>query len=970
MVVRILLWPRPLIERLFPPGSAVVRYYWLMLSGVQIIILNGWSSFRRRYDHYRRTQKKIGRWRKGIESKAEQPHIVEITPDQFASTDNLKVAVVVHAYYFDVFDEICGYLKNMPCRYALLVSVKDEDDRRVAVRRIESLPAVGEAVVKVVHNRGRDIKPFLVDFGTDLLRYDYICKIHTKKSLFKGAEDAGWRRYLCGALLGSQERIRAILTMFEHHKRTGIIYPDRYPGLPYWAYTWLSNRWIAAPIVQRLGFKFDADEYIEYPAGSMFWIRKEALKPLLGLGITEGDFPEEIGQTDGTMHHLLERCFTLSAQAAGMTHALVAGSNEHVFLCDDRDVAAPYFHLSAYEKIRQALPQVDVASFDIFDTLLCRPFASPDMVFHYLEECVKERFGVKGFAQLRRRAEDMVRMEKGATGDVKLSEIYARLAGLAGITAAVAGQIMELEIQTETSLLIPREGVMDIFEEVRQSGKRVILTTDTYFERGHIERMLSAKGIGGHHRLYISSEEGKRKDRGDMWDFVIDREGIKGHALLHVGDNEQSDLQKLGDRGPYFMVHVMKPSVLFRQSRYGRQLWQIYEPYRGWRENLLYGLISNHFCLDPYPYDFWNGDRPLENPRSFGYVVFGPLIHNFIAWLIDYAVRDGIGRLYFLSREGYALKDIYDDICAILEKDRSNIDLPVSSYLLCSRRAALFACLRGPADRLPFLDRRFTGTLRYLFEKRLYVNRDVMQEIEKALGAAVLDGEVSLPEDYDRVRDCLYSVCDILLPRAEAERRAMIAYCVQNGLDGRVNAGLVDVGYSCTIQRSLIELLCMPLNGYYFATDESAAEACGRGSTARGYLGERINPVHSTSVIFNYSLLLEAVLTSPQGQLIRFSNGGGVVPVFKPGGISQRNFGIIREIHRGMKDFVSAMYNSFGKRAVDVEFPVNDILCYYQMVATGEIDIGGLKKALSVEDEYSGNPEIPVIDFYASRRRG
>ena len=37
-----------------------------------------------------------------------------------------------------------------------------------------------------------------------------------------------------------------------------------------------------------------------FPAGSMFWARISALKPILDLALTENDFEYKLGQIDGT----------------------------------------------------------------------------------------------------------------------------------------------------------------------------------------------------------------------------------------------------------------------------------------------------------------------------------------------------------------------------------------------------------------------------------------------------------------------------------------------------------------------------------------------------------------------------------------------------------------------------------------------------------------------------------------------
>lgn len=966
-VMRVLLWPKDLVTRTFPPS--IRHLYWLVLSGVQAMILYGWGSFWRRYRRYRQNENNVLKWRMQLKRDEDRQTVFEIAPGQFQQPEKLRLAVVVHAYYAELFNGVCSYLKNMPCPYTLLISVKSEDDKQAVSRQASSLPMVQKTVVKIVENRGRDIKPLLVDFASELSDFDYICKVHTKKSLYTGEEKMDRRQYLYKMVIGSRQRIQAILTVFARDPGVGIIYPARYEEMPYWCYTWLSNKWTAAPFVNRLGFDFDPDEYIDYPSGSMCWFKKEALKPLLDMRLTGTDFPEERGQNDGALQHVIERCFTLSARSAGFKYAVINDLNKDVFSYTDAMKISSYFNMPPADRIRDELNLAEVVSFDIFDTLLCRPFASPKKVFQYLEEIVQQRYGVKGFMRLRQEAEANIRGKQGQSDDVKISQVYQALAGMAGIGQDVADGMLELELITEINLLVPRRDMLNAFEEVKRAGKRIILTTDTYFERPHIERVLTAKGITGYHKLYISSEEGKRKARGDMWDHVIAQEQITANNFLHIGDNEQSDVQMLIDRGYPAVVHVMKPSVLFRQSAHGQYLWQMLNPRKGWRENLLYGMLSNHFCLDTYPYDFWYSKKPLSDPYALGYTVFGPFMHNFLAWAIRSARRDSITHLYFLSREGYAMQKMYSDIAGSAAFKRAGIELPGSSYLLASRRASLFAALRRPEDVLPLLEKHFTGTLRYLLEKRMNVSAANIQAIERVLGTDDLTRKVSLPEDYTEVRNSLFKVFDILELQAEVEREPLLSYYGGQGMKAGGKMGLVDAGYSCTIQKALVKLLDVPLNGYYIAIDNDADKTGGGGSLSRSYLGGSANPALNALIVLKYRLLLEAILTAPQGQLLYFNAGReGVIPVFKPPGVAQKRFDIISRMQDGMQGFVRDMLYAFGAGMLDVEFPLQPVLLCYQMVATGMTGIGDLKAALSVEDEYCGTPELAVIDHYVNMK--
>src|SRR5262249_13012858 len=61
-----------------------------------------------------------------------------------------------------------------------------------------------------------------------------------------------------------------------------------------------------------------------FPSGSMFWARSAALRPLLDLNLSYGDFPEEAGQIDGTPAHAIERLYYYACERAGFTWLKVA----------------------------------------------------------------------------------------------------------------------------------------------------------------------------------------------------------------------------------------------------------------------------------------------------------------------------------------------------------------------------------------------------------------------------------------------------------------------------------------------------------------------------------------------------------------------------------------------------------------------------------------------------------------------
>ena len=57
---------------------------------------------------------------------------------------------------------------------------------------------------------------------------------------------------------------------------------------------------------------------LDFFAGTMFWVRREALSPLRKFDLTLSDFSVEKGAVDGQLEHALERIFGAIPQATSM----------------------------------------------------------------------------------------------------------------------------------------------------------------------------------------------------------------------------------------------------------------------------------------------------------------------------------------------------------------------------------------------------------------------------------------------------------------------------------------------------------------------------------------------------------------------------------------------------------------------------------------------------------------------------
>ncbi len=892
---------------------------------------------------------------------------------QMARPSTLRCGIMAHVFFIDLFPELCRYLAHMPVDYHLMISVTSQADHDAILAQRDRLGERARLTIKILPNRGRDIAPLLLGFREEIGALDIVGHIHTKKSDYAGSRQFGedWRGHLLESMLGDPAHVRAVLAQFAIDASVGIVYPETFPGLPYWAHTWLSNRAHAEPLLARLGFTdIDFGQYIDYPAGSMFWARTEALAPLLNLGLSLADFPPEQGQTDNTLQHAIERCLLFSARAAGLT-GRVQFSDEglHCFRSYSPFVLGQYAPHGLAERLRMGCADARTLSFDLFDTLILRPFARPEAVFWMLEEQIEREHGITHFVARRRQAESMVRALIEPGQDVGIEDIYRALGELIGLDAHTVETLMQLEVATEQGLFRLNPAVANAVRELHAAGRRLVLVSDMYLGERHLRPILQRLDVDLFDRLYVSADTGRRKDRGDVWNYLLEQEGIVSSQLQHVGDNEHSDIQVLVDRGFPQPVHLMRPAALLGVLPGGRALIDNFRERPSWRNELILGLVANridqHLTHADAP-----THRPFSDPSVFGYGVIGPILFVFMSWLIRRFEQDAVTSARFLSREGWLLERAYRSIRAHPALAALTPSLPEGVYCYCSRSVVGLAAIRDEDDLALLLTAHYAGSFRQLLTARFGLSD--LGPIARKLGEEVLDQVVRLPEDLHRIQSQLRRCLPELIEPAATLRGLVQAYW--SGLDGTADErpAIIDIGYSGTIQLALMQVMERPIQGYYCVTNASAARVVEQGGDCTACFGNLLTlDEMDQNAIHRYALLLEAVLTSPEGQLGGFElSDDAPVPVLKPGGASQRRFSKIDNIHTGALEFCLDVMDAVGANAIQGGWDLAAVSGVLPLIVERHLDIGALAETLSVEDQYCGNQELSVLEFYDRQRPG
>lgn len=227
-----------------------------------------------------------------------------------------SVGAVIHAFYPELMAEIRSYLENIPGPVDVFVSTDTEAKRR-AILEVMAGWTAGVVEVRLSPNRGRDIAPKLITFRDVYESHPIVLHLHTKKSPHDSFLRL-WRYLVYETLLGSPRIVSGILSAFAQEPRLGMVAADHFfPSRG--GIQWGDNFAVAADLAARMGLSIDPRAPLDFPAGSMFWARSAALRPMLALDLSPDDFPPEEGQTDGTLAHAVERLYFHACEMAGMS---------------------------------------------------------------------------------------------------------------------------------------------------------------------------------------------------------------------------------------------------------------------------------------------------------------------------------------------------------------------------------------------------------------------------------------------------------------------------------------------------------------------------------------------------------------------------------------------------------------------------------------------------------------------------
>ncbi len=552
--------------------------------------------------------------------------------------------------------------------------------------------------------------------------------------------------------------------------------------------------------------------------------------------------------------------------------------------------------------LKKQIEKAKVVSFDVFDTLLFRKTNNPETIFDLVGRC----FGIHGFRVMRTNAQNEASrraFDENGSPHADMDQIYEVLSERTDILVDWS-EVKSFEIQIEKDALVANDEMMEIFKFAKEKGKRVVATTDMYLWADTIRSYLENCGYIGFDYIYCSADERAAKFNKALFKVLAEKENVKYSEIIHIGDKQRDD----GDFPNEFGINTF----IYHKDL---DLDKVNKAYSSDIDNGIYKILSDN------KKDFW---------YNLGVEVGGPLYMGLFIWMQN-KLKDGDGnkRIFFLSRDGYILFNLFKKM------GYTNIE-----YLYTSRRAMTLASVSDMSHRdLEVLPPYTTGqTVGEILEYLCVNKKDIMHL--KEVGFSGYEDIIRNHEDIKRFKKLYILDKDVFLLRAKLERKNALEYLEKIGFTKGDN-----ICFDCGWQGSSQELiesfkksagLTNKSYFYYFGIKNSTKSI----KQLRGKQYEAFMFDFYKNYALQYDLdrdvaLYELFFSSPENTVHYYGYGGSVV--LEQGDCDRSMYD---KLEKGILDYIESGYPFAQKYNVEfdaesssghlkrlISYPTNEEAC-------------------------------------------
>lgn len=424
------------------------------------------------------------------------------------------------------------------------------------------------------------------------------------------------------------------------------------------------------------------------------------------------------------------------------------------------------------DRLSALLPAFDVISFDVFDTLLLRPYLTQEDLWLDLGRRELGEKGGAAFLEARiaaDRATYAAATKRG--GEHTIDEAYEMMP-----RSYARLQAKEEVLQREC--LVANPEMLEVWKRAGELGKKRIVVSDMYLGEAWFAATLKENGFGDYDALYVSSARQARKSSGKLFEIV--KKDFAGKQILHIGDNRASDVDMAVKSGLVARQYVKVAEKTFVELPFLRTFVSENPSFE--KRHLCGTLALGWHCFKAeHPgWTYWN---------RLGFFFAGTLGYSYIRFCGESAQERGINHFMMVARDCYIL----EKICNLLYPEIK------TDYFYASRLSALFAT-------------QYYGHKPNDIRKR---RRLVVRHLRERFGVVLTSDEEDLFFSAGQLPSSAQRVMDEI---ADKERKQTEDYFSQFGIERKSSAIIDGTSGNFTVQRFVSNIVGFPVFTYYLLT--------------------------------------------------------------------------------------------------------------------------------------------------------
>ena len=518
------------------------------------------------------------------------------------------------------------------------------------------------------------------------------------------------------------------------------------------------------------------------------------------------------------------------------------------------------------KNVKKLIDENDVISFDVFDTLLLRNILKPTDLFLLLDSYALDNYQINDFSEVRVSAERESRVGH-ENNETTIEDIYKVISKKYNKDIK---KIMERELELEEKFLVANPWMQEIYKYAKKKKKHILAISDMYLPKKFIKKILENNGYQLD-EIYVSSENFQVKGNKTLFEYVKKEEKISADKWLHIGDNKISDYESPKEMGinAYHYLSVNKRSAFENKSH-------------TIEESILKGIEQNAIFASAEELTDW---------EIFGIKCVSPIYYGFTNWI--YQLTKHKDNIYFLARDGFAIKQVYEMFKKKLNKKMKTY------YLYCSRASfqnpTLVDCSKEFA--LEILTRYNQSLNQKLQIKNILKSIGLnIEEYKKELKNFDLTSDTILnTENIYRVKKFLSYIYKDITEKLSEKKQIVKKYLIQMDMNKYTDINIVDVGWAGSTQYSLEKFLPQKtFVGYYFGTLKDMYENVKYNSF--GYMFDAEEPKERFKMIYENIMMYEFIMSAPHGTTKGFhEHDGKIEPILGDNSINDTSINLFQK---------------------------------------------------------------------------